>query len=58
MSTTAVTSRLYPHQATLVIVPEEVQPISTNRLYLRPMTVTDAAAIHEIRRRQDVADWL
>ena len=48
----------YPNQATSVIIPADLEPIHTNRLYLRPLTVADAAAIFEIRRRQDVADWL
>lgn len=58
MSTTPVSSKLYPQQATSVIIPVNVQPISTSRLYLRPLTVADAAAIFEIRRRQDVANYL
>ncbi|KAI1831450.1 hypothetical protein DTO013E5_2871 [Penicillium roqueforti] len=48
----------YPDQATSVIVPADLRPIHTSRLYLRPLTVADATAIFEIRRRQDVADWL
>ncbi|KAJ5597785.1 hypothetical protein N7537_007869 [Penicillium hordei] len=48
----------YPNQATSVIIPADLEPIHTTRLYLRPLTVADAAAIFEIRRRQDVADWL
>lgn len=49
---------LYPNQSTSVIIPADLEPIRTSRLYLRPLTVADAAAIFEIRRRQDVADWL
>ncbi|KAJ5374953.1 Acyl-CoA N-acyltransferase [Penicillium concentricum] len=48
----------YPSQTTSVIVTADLDPIHTSRLYLRPLTVADAAAIFEIRRRQDVADWL
>ncbi|KAJ5169504.1 Acyl-CoA N-acyltransferase [Penicillium coprophilum] len=48
----------YPHQTTSVIIPASLEPIHTSRLYLRPLTVGDAGAIFEIRRRQDVADWL
>lgn len=48
----------YPNQVTSVIIPADLEPIHTTRLYLRPLTAADAAAIFEIRRRQDVADWL
>ncbi|KXG50822.1 Acyl-CoA N-acyltransferase [Penicillium griseofulvum] len=48
----------YLNQTTSVIVPADLEPIHTSRLYLRPLTVADAAAIFEIRRRQEVADWL
>ncbi|KAJ5779422.1 Acyl-CoA N-acyltransferase [Penicillium paradoxum] len=49
---------LYPDRATTVIIPANASPINTNRLYLRPMTMADASAIFEIRRLQDVANWL
>ncbi|KAJ5762342.1 uncharacterized protein N7511_005724 [Penicillium nucicola] len=49
---------LYPDQVTTVIVPDHAEPIHTQRLHLRPITMTDAAAIFEFRRRQEVADWL
>jgi hypothetical protein len=48
----------YPNQVTTVIVPSNAEPIYTKRLYLRPMTMADAAAIFDFRRRQEVADWL
>ncbi|KAJ5230651.1 hypothetical protein N7489_011359 [Penicillium chrysogenum] len=48
----------YPNQSTSVITPADLEPIHTSRLYLRPPTGAGAAAIFEIRRRQDVADWL
>jgi hypothetical protein len=51
----------YPEQAVAVIIPEEVPPISTERLLLRPLRIgndEDAAGIFSIRSRQDVVDWL
>ncbi|KAJ6089757.1 hypothetical protein N7467_004973 [Penicillium canescens] len=50
--------RFYPDQVTTVIVPSNAEPIYTKRLYLRPITMADAAAIFDFRRRQEVADWL
>ncbi|KAF4239942.1 hypothetical protein CNMCM8980_006155 [Aspergillus fumigatiaffinis] len=51
----------YPDQAVAVIIPEEVPPIYTERLLLRPLRIDndeDVAGIFSIRSRQDVADWL
>ncbi|GAQ05419.1 uncharacterized MFS-type transporter C530.15c [Aspergillus lentulus] len=51
----------YPEQAVAVIIPEQVPPISTERLLLRPLRIDndeDAAGIFSIRSRQDVVDWL
>jgi hypothetical protein len=51
----------YPEQAVAVIIPEEVPPIYTERLLLRPLRIDndeDVAGIFSIRSRQDVADWL
>ncbi|KAH1488309.1 hypothetical protein KXV44_001859 [Aspergillus fumigatus] len=48
-------------QAVAVIIPEEVPPIHTERLLLRPLRIDndeDAAGIFSIRSRQDVVDWL
>ncbi|KAF7131027.1 hypothetical protein CNMCM5793_003962 [Aspergillus hiratsukae] len=55
------TSFPYPQQAVAVIIPEEIRPISTERLLLRPLRIgndEDAAGIFSIRSRQDVVDWL
>jgi len=49
---------LYPAQETRVIIPAKVSAIKTPRLYLRPIELSDAAAIFEYRRRQDVANFL
>lgn len=48
----------YPEQVTTVMVPETAEPMYTKRLYLRPITMADAPAIFDFRRRQEVADWL
>ncbi|KAF4221966.1 hypothetical protein CNMCM5878_007518 [Aspergillus fumigatiaffinis] len=51
----------YPEQAVAVIIPEEVPPIYTERLLLRPLRIDndeDVEGIFSIRSRQDVADWL
>ncbi|KAF7168851.1 hypothetical protein CNMCM5623_001793 [Aspergillus felis] len=51
----------YPEQAVAAIIPEEVPPIFTERLLLRPLRIgndEDAAGIFSIRSRQDVVDWL
>ncbi|KAF7180422.1 hypothetical protein CNMCM7691_009590 [Aspergillus felis] len=51
----------YPEQAVAVIIPEEVPPIFTERLLLRPLRMgndEDAAGIFSVRSRQDVVDWL
>lgn len=49
---------LYPDQTTSVIIPADVEPISTERLHLRPLHMNDAPAIFQIRKLEDVANWL
>lgn len=49
---------LFPEQRVQVILPPRAEDIHTERLYLRPLEVADAAAIFEYRSRQDVAEWL
>ncbi|KAJ5567376.1 Acyl-CoA N-acyltransferase [Penicillium sp. DV-2018c] len=48
----------FSDQVTTVLIPADVQPIRTSRLFLRPLTLGDAAALFEMRRRPDVAEWL
>ncbi|KAJ5138669.1 Acyl-CoA N-acyltransferase [Penicillium bovifimosum] len=48
----------FSDQVTTVIIPADVQPIRTSRLYLRPLAPGDAAALFEMRSRPDVAEWL
>ncbi|KAJ5679379.1 hypothetical protein N7462_007623 [Penicillium macrosclerotiorum] len=54
----ATKASLYPEQIIQVIIPETIEPIHTENLYLRRLELTDAPALFEFRRRQDVADWL
>jgi hypothetical protein len=54
---------VYPTQKPSVIVPHPsaLKPLHTERLILRPLRIDDdedAAAMFEIRRRQDVIDWM
>ncbi|KAL2785511.1 GNAT domain-containing protein [Aspergillus keveii] len=54
---------VYPTQKASVIVPHPsaLKPLYTERLILRPLRIDDdedAAAMFEIRRRQDVIDWM
>lgn len=49
---------LFPEQPVRVTLPVRAEDIHTERLYLRPLDLADAAAIFEYRSRQDVAEWL
>ncbi|EPS33522.1 hypothetical protein POX_a01482 [Penicillium oxalicum] len=51
-------SSLYPEQVTRVIIPERLDSVNTQHLYLRRLDKHDAADLFEFRSRQEVADWL
>lgn len=48
----------YPAQPVQVVIPAEITPIRTKRLILRLAQKSDAPAIFEYRRRQEVANFL
>jgi hypothetical protein len=51
----------FPEQVVSVVLPENIKPIYTARLLLRPLRIgndEDAAGIFTFRSRQDVVDWL
>ncbi|KAL3458269.1 hypothetical protein BJX64DRAFT_292313 [Aspergillus heterothallicus] len=53
----------YPTQNAAVIVPHpsSLEPLHTERLILRPLRIDndeDAAGMFEIRKRQDVIEWI
>ncbi|KAJ0417295.1 GNAT domain-containing protein [Aspergillus carlsbadensis] len=53
----------YPTQKAAVIVPHpsDLQPLDTERLILQPLRIDndeDAAGIFDMRRRQDVIEWM